>query len=182
MTEKTARDWRDALWTAHRSLFEGTAPFATGIGTLPLGWRELVETLCMRLTAAATGASGRVLVSRLEEDRAVLQVGWETASPGTGFEVEAADAVARASARSACTCSVCGRAGKRYRVGIGVFAACPLHRPLGSIEVSPNWPTIRTTRGFVEGGSRIVVCEAYHRGYDRFVAASPEALGIKDWP
>ncbi|WP_027574813.1 hypothetical protein [Bradyrhizobium sp. WSM1743] len=59
MTNHDATDWRDALWATHASLFEGSSPFATGIGTLPVGWQELVESLCSRLAALARGAGAR---------------------------------------------------------------------------------------------------------------------------
>lgn len=65
MTNHDTTDWRDALWAAHASLFEGSSPFATGIGTLPVGWRELVESLSLRLTALAPEA-GHVRVLRLK--------------------------------------------------------------------------------------------------------------------
>jgi hypothetical protein len=175
-------DWRDSLWTAHRSLFEGCLPFATGIGTLPVGWRELVESLCTRLTVVATAASGHVRVSRIREDRAVLEVVCEAIPSRPGSEAEVAEIVARAAARSACTCETCGQAGRRYRVGFWMFTACLVHTRRGAIEVVPNWPTIRTERAFVEGRPRIVKCEAYDRGFDRFVASSPAALGIEDSP
>ncbi|MBR0925196.1 hypothetical protein ABH973_002395 [Bradyrhizobium ottawaense] len=43
-------------------------------------------------------------------------------------------------------------------------------------------PTIRTTRTSVEGRSRIVACEVYDRGLDRFVATPAAALGIAEPP
>ncbi|GAA0005949.1 hypothetical protein [Bradyrhizobium diazoefficiens] len=182
MVEDDASDWRDALWKANAPLFEGIPPFATGIGTLPAGWCELVESLCARLTAAATAASGRVHVSRLYEDRAVIEVVCKAIPPNAGLEAVVAEVAARAAARSACTCAACGRPGARYRIAFRVFAACPLHMPRGSVEVFPNWPTIRVVRSIVAGRSRIVACEAYDRGLDRFVASSPEALGIRHFP
>ncbi|WP_338835129.1 hypothetical protein [Bradyrhizobium septentrionale] len=177
MADHDATDWRDKLWTAHAPLFEGGLPFASGIGTLPVGWRELVESLCSRLAA-----TGRVRVLRLENDRAALNVAWKTTSPHGVIEAEAGEIVARATARSACTCETCGLTASRYRTGFWMFAACPMHQRRGSVEIAPNWPTIRTTRAFVEGRSRIVACEVYDRGLDRFVAASPAVLGIKGSP
>ncbi|AWO87537.1 hypothetical protein [Bradyrhizobium diazoefficiens] len=182
MVDRDTTDWRDALWTAHAPLFDGGLPFASGIGTLPVGWREVVESLCSRLAAVAPAETGRVRVLRLENDRAALNVAWEMIRPHGGVEAEAAEIVARATARSACTCEICGRTAARYRIGFSMFAVCPVHRRRGSIEIAPNWPTIRTTRAFVEGLSRIVGCEVYDRGLDRFVAAAPSALGIKDSP
>lgn len=180
MSEESS-DWRDALWTAHAPLFEGSSPFATGIGTLPQGWRELVESLCGRLTTAS-GPAGRVRVSRLEDDRAALHVSWKALAPHGGFEAEVSEMVARSTARSACTCQSCGLVGTRCRIGFSRFVACPLHMPRGAIEITPNWPTIRTTRAFVGGRSRIVACDVYDRGLDRFVAAAPASLGIEDSP
>lgn len=182
MTDHDTPDWRDALWTKHASLFEGSLPFASGIGTLPVGWRELVESLCSRLAAVVPTETGRVRVLRLENDRATLNVAWEAASPHGGVEAVAAEIVARAAARSACTCEICGLTAARYRTGFWMFAACPVHRRRGSIEIAPNWPTIRTTRAFVEGRSRIVACEVYDRGLDRFVATSAAALDIAESP
>jgi len=66
VTNHDTTDWRDALWAAHASLFEGSSPFATGIGTLPVGWREVVESLCSRLAALAPAEAGRVRIPRLE--------------------------------------------------------------------------------------------------------------------
>ncbi|MGX1007057.1 hypothetical protein AB7M69_001414 [Bradyrhizobium japonicum] len=181
MTNHDTTDWRDALWATHASLFEGSSPFATGIGTLPVGWRELVESLCSRLAALAPEA-GRAKVLRLENDGAALNVAWEASSPHGGVEAVAAEFVARATARAACTCATCGRAGARYPTGFGTLTACPLHMPRGAAKVVPNWPTIRTERTIAGGRSRIVACEVYDRGLDRFVATSAAALGINGTP
>jgi len=78
MTDHETPDWRDALWAKHASLFEGNLPFATGVGTLPVGWREMVESLCSRLAAISPAQVGRVRVQRLENDRATLKVAWVT--------------------------------------------------------------------------------------------------------
>lgn len=182
MTDHDTPDWRDALWADHVSLFEGSSPFATGLGTLPIGWRELVESLCSRLATVAPAEAGRLRITRLENDQATLNVAWETNPPHGGVDAETAEIAARATARSACTCETCGLTAARYRTGSSTTAACPMHRRRGSIEIAPNWPTIRTTRAFVDGRSRIVACEAYDRGLDRFIATSPSALGIKDFP
>jgi hypothetical protein len=182
MADLETTDWRDKLWTAHSSLFEGSSPFATGIGTLPVGWRELVESLCSRLAAVVPTEADRLRILRLENDRATLNVTWETIPQHGGVEAEAAEIVARATARPACTCEICGLTATRYRTGFWTFAACPVHMQRGSIEIVPNWALIRTTRACVEGRSRIVACEVYDRGLDRFVAAAPATLGIKDSP
>lgn len=180
MTDHDTTDWRDALWARHASLFGGSLPFASGIGTLPVGWCGLVESLCSRLAGLAPAEAGGVRVLRLENERATLDVAWKAASPHGGVEAVVAEIVARAAARSACTCETCGLAAARYRTRFWMSAACPVHRRRGSVEIAPNWLTIRTTRAFAEGRSRIVACEVYDRGLDRFVAASAGALGIAE--
>lgn len=180
MADHDTTDWRDPLWAAHASLFEASSPFATGIGTLPVGWREVVESLCSRLAALAPAEAGRVRILRLENDGAVLNVAWDASSPHGEVEAVAAEFVARATARSACTRATCSRAGARYRIGFGT--ACPLHMPRGAAKVAPNWLTIRTERTIAGGRSRIVACEVYDRGLDRFVATSAAALGIDGTP
>lgn len=179
----TKADWRDELWARRSELFDGSTPFSTGIGTLPVRWRDLVGTLCGRLAAAVAGEPrGHLPISRMEADRAAMTVDWQATAPRAAFEAEIGEIVARATARSACTCAICGSAGKRYRASGRTIAACPVHADRGAVEIATNWPTIRIRRCFVAGRSQIVECSVYDRKLDCFVATSPAALGIKDSP
>jgi hypothetical protein len=183
MTKDSTVDWRDELWARRSDLFDPAAPFVTRIGTLREGWRETVQTMCDRLAeAAADENGGHIRIARMENDRGAMLVDWQATAPRSEFAKEIAEIVARASARSACTCETCGRAGRRYRSGDWTIAACPIHMTRGAVEVMPNWPTIRIARGFVGGRSQITTCEVYDRERDRFVVARPIDLGIEDFP
>ncbi|MGY3449163.1 hypothetical protein [Bradyrhizobium sp. USDA 4353] len=183
MTKDSTADWRDELWARHAALFAPAAPFATGMGTLPPGWRETVETLCNRLADAAAGEpGGEIKITRLETVNAALEIDFQAISPREAFAVEVDGIAARSSARTACTCQVCGRAGRRYHAGFLKLAVCPIHTPRAAQAIEPNWPTVRIRRDFVEGRSQIVRCEVYDRTLDSFVETSAAALGLKDFP
>lgn len=183
MTKDSKADWRDELWARHASLFAPAAPFSTGMGTLPAGWREAVETLCQRLAEAVAGEpGGSVRIVRIETLNAAMEIDVQATSPRENFAAEVDEIAARGSARSACTCQACGRAGRRYRARFLTLAVCPIHTPRAAQAIEPNWPTVRIRREFVEGRSQIVRCEVYDRDLDRFVETSAAALGLKDFP
>lgn len=176
-------DWRDGLWARFAALFDGAAPFATRIGTLPDGWRETVEAFCGSLVAALAGEpDGHVRLARMENVRGAMEIELKASAPRWEFKDEIDELAGLATARSACTCETCGQAGKRYRDGVRTLAACPVHMPRAAVELTPNWPAVRIRREIVAGRSRITECKVYDRAGDRFVFATPADLGIPDQP
>jgi hypothetical protein len=172
-------DWRDGVWQRYGEFFDRSAPYSIGIHSLPIGWRELVDTTLDRISLVVeTDKLARLAIHGLSRERGVMKIRW-TAST-LRFETIVTDIIDRASARSSVTCETCGDAGVRYRVGDDAVAACAVHRTPGAPEIRPAWPSIRIEREIVSARVTIKSCRVYDRDADKFVDAAPADLGIGD--
>ncbi len=178
---KDSNNWRDELWGRHTNLFVGTAPFASGIWSLPDGWQETIEQALDRIAVIVDADQiGQMTITRLLRAQAVLGFEWTSAS--LRLEPMVAAEVDRVSARAACTCEVCGAAGRRFIGLSNITVRCDTHRVRGSTELMPPWPLIRIDREIEAGMSRIVICRIYDRDRDEFIDIPPSDLGIPDTP
>jgi hypothetical protein len=125
-----SKDWRDEIWTKFEALFDRSAPHATGLWSVPDGWRETVEGMLAR-TADIVRADGigRMTVTRLAQRDGQAEIAYVTESIRLRILIDAG--IDRSSARLACTCGVCGAAAERYPRAEGSVARCPVHRPPG---------------------------------------------------
>lgn len=175
MTENS--DWHDDIWNRHAGFFDRSAPFASGIWSLPDGWRETVETMLDRIAA---DDHRPVRFESIRRHQGEMTVAYSDAGPAPDPLV--ADAIARASARASCTCEVCGKAGSRQRTGDETVVRCDVHALRGSRTVWPPWHLLRIEREIAGGVSRIVRCHIYDRDHDSFVGIDPATLGIPGSP
>lgn len=172
-------DWKDGVWQRYGEFFDRNTPYSIGIHSLPIGWRELVDTTLDQVSLVVDADKlARLSIHRLYRERGVLTIRW-TAST-LRFEAIVTDIIDRASARSSVTCESCGDSAVRFRVGDDGVAACAVHRTRGAEEIRPAWPSIRIEREIVSACVTIKSCRVYDRDADKFVDAAPADLGISD--
>jgi hypothetical protein len=173
-------DWRTDLIKAHPSLFHppaGAPQAARGYPACGDGWRDLLNSACVKIEAAiAEGESFRVL--QIKEKLATLRFFWR-GSLSTEAEAKIVDAVALAEARSACTCSQCGEEGRLYRAGGVLITRCALHAKGRAVELTASLENVHIVRRIVAGQFRGVTCSRYVRATDTFKDMLPDAPGIE---
>jgi hypothetical protein len=177
----TTPDWRIELLEAHPRLFHGPLdrPYAAeGYPNCEEGWRELLERACARIEAALVeGSTFRVL--QIKEKFGVLRFYWdgEMSAP---VKAKVEEAIALATARSACTCEICGLEGRLYSRGGWLATACPHHARGDAVSIRPGFEKLRIVRRIVEGSVRITCCQRYDRQIDALVDVDPKLLGIEE--
>jgi hypothetical protein len=178
---KDSNNWRDDLWCRYIRLFDSRLPFRTGLASVPDGWREDIAALLDRveMIVRADGI-GQLTISKLGYGNGMLDIECRVVNFRLDFFIE--DIVDRARAHAACSCEVCGAAGRRYMGALEATVRCDTHRVPVSTEIVPPWPLIRIERVIEEGVSRIISCRIYDRDRDAFVEIEPEALGIPRSP
>jgi hypothetical protein len=176
-----ADHWRDDIWQRFGALFDNSAPFRTGLASLPDGWHETVASLLERAeTIVRADKNGRLTITRLQQRDANLLV--EHLAVNFLFVPMIEDVFDHARARAACSCEVCGASARRYHGVHGASVRCDTHRSSESTEIKPNWPMIRIDREIGGGVSRVTRCRIYDRDADRFVDVASEELGIPRSP
>jgi hypothetical protein len=174
--------WQDALVARHPRLFlSGDNRTGTGYPFVGDGWRELVERAVGRVAdviGATSGAS--VTIVQIKEKYATLRMYSHGAGLTKAAENAIADAIARAEARSACTCETCGDAGVLHQVGGQLLTTCAMHAKGAPVPVEPGWENIHLIRGPRDGKASILVCRRYIRETDEFVEVDPSSLGIEE--
>jgi hypothetical protein len=170
----TNNGWRDELVLRHPELFRGTAH-----PEVDDGWADLIDRAVERIAEAAKAGRSPVRIVQIKEKYGELRI-YTDRVDDTATAAAVDEAIALATARSACTCEVCGAEGRLHERGDIFATACEHHAKGSPVEVRPGWENIRITRALREGRVRIVSCRRYDRNADAFVDVPPFALGIKE--
>jgi hypothetical protein len=177
------RTWQDALVARHLHLFLSGSN-QTCIPGFPLvgdGWRELVETAVGRIAdVVAAAPSARVTIVETKSKYGTLRTYWDGSGLTETAENAIADAVAKAEARSACTCDVCGEAGVLHQVGGQLLTACAEHAKGVPVPSKQGWENIHLLRSTRDGKPAIIVRRRYIHETDEFVDVDPSSLGIEE--
>jgi hypothetical protein len=172
--------WRIDLIKAYPNLFHPPGAGlekARGYPACGDGWRDLLNSACAKIEAAI-GEGDSFTVLQIKERLAVLRFYWR-GSLSTKAEAKIVDAVAKAEARAACTCSLCGEEGRLYRADRALTARCALHAKGRPIELTAGLENVHIVRRIVAGQFRGVTCCRYMRTTDTFIDLLPDAPGIE---
>jgi hypothetical protein len=165
--------WRQLLVQEYPHLFmrsfRGT-PFAPGYPSCPDGWREIVVRVVKRVSEAAAGYP--IHFCQVSAQYGRLSIYWK-AEAALPYRVERAIeySVALAEARAACSCAICGSAGRLFSDGGWLTTACPEHACGERVRMRPDLEGVYIVRG-----SDGAACRRYDRKLDAFVEADPSLL------
>jgi hypothetical protein len=176
-----ANDWRIELIEAHMRLFHPPKGHLEGVQGYPEcneGWRDLLERACSRIEASL-GRRNIFRVVQIKEKYGTLRFYRDGKLPEK-VEIEVAEAIALAEARSACTCEICGAEGRLYSRGGWLATACAQHARGEAVPVRPGFENLRIVRRMVEGRVQIISCRRYDRSTDAFVDVDPSSLRIEE--
>jgi hypothetical protein len=174
LTNGTNDGWREELVLRHPELFRGAAH-----PEVDDGWADLIDRLVERIANAAKAGQSPVRIVQVKEKYGTLRLYTDRIDDdATAAAVN--EAIALATARSACTCEVCGAEGRLHDRGGFLATACDEHAKGVAVEVRPGWENIHITRALRDGRVRIVTCRRYDRATDAFADVPPFALGIKE--
>lgn len=174
-------DWRIGLTNAHRNLFHPPAKapiLAQGYPNCGPGWRDLLNTACLRISAALT-AEERVEIQRINVKHGTLRVYWQ-GKLSSKSRVRVEEAVALMEARSACTCEECGQEGRLYRKGGAFLTRCKSHAQGEPVPVKRWLENIHLVRVSDVPDIRALTCRRYDRASDSFVEVDPGCLAIEE--
>jgi hypothetical protein len=178
------KTWQQDLVDLHPELFVGTfraVPFSPGHpSTCGDGWRDIVAKLVERVSAAATEYP--IQFTQIREVHGRLAIHWraEAALP-KHVEYTIEESIARAEARSACSCMVCGANARLFSSGGQLHTACPNHAQGVPVPVPPGMEDLHIVRAFAGDEFHSVVCRRYDRDRDRFVDIDLSSVGIGHW-
>jgi hypothetical protein len=173
-------EWRINLIKAYPNLFHppGAGPEAArGYPVCGSGWRHLLHDACAKIEAAI-GEGDSFTVLQIKERFAVLRFYWRGIL-STKAEAKIVEAVAKAEARAACTCSLCGEEGRLYRADRALTTRCALHAKGLPVELTAGLENVHIVRRTVAGQFRGVTCCRYIRAADTFIDLLPDAPGIE---
>lgn len=169
--------WQQILVESHPELFARTFRgllFAPGYPVCPVGWQDIVKRLVERVSAASSGYP--VHFTRIQEEYGVLRVHWRArAEPPIQVERAIDEAVALASARSACTCGTCGAQGRLFASDFLLFPACKVHQRGTPVPVISGFHDVFLRQGIVRERSALVHVR-YDWASDAFVHVPPEEV------
>jgi hypothetical protein len=179
----TAPDWRIELLQAHPRLFHGSIdrPYAAeGYPNCEEGWRDLLERACARIEAAL-GEGSTFRVFQIKEKFGALRFYWDGEMSGA-VKAKVEEAIALATARSSCTCEICGVEGRLYSRGGWLATACRQHARGEAVSIKPGFENLHLVRtvGPEPGRFPIISCRRYIRATDSFVDVPPDSLGIQE--
>jgi len=174
-------NWRLELFEAHRDLFQPLADLpgaAQGSPECDAGWRDLLDTMCVRIGAAVQADGGTFKFTTLKEKYGTLRVYWD-GRLSRDAEAQVEEAIALAAARSAVTCEICGEEGQ-LRGGAWLTVRCKAH--------SEGRPPVRPWRGLenvhlvrqLVNGKQVVTCRRYDRQNDVFVDLDLTSPGTEE--
>lgn len=172
-------DWRVDLIKAHPGLFgfrSGTPGVAIGYPDCGDGWRELLERTFVKIEAALAGG-GTLRVLQVEERYGTLRLYWR-GNLSDEARAKVNEAIEKAEARSACTCSECGEEGRLYRSDGNLLTRCAAHAVGRLVEIKPGLENIHLVYRTVHGGTKVITCSRYDRATDTFVDVPPDYLKI----
>jgi hypothetical protein len=168
-------DWRIEFMEAHPRLF---SPGSRGYAECGDGWHDLLERCCVRIEAAL--ADGDLFTAeQIKSKYGTLRFYWG-GSLSDAAKARVEEAIDLAEARSACTCEICGAAGRLYERGDWLATACPEHARGEPVPVKAGHENLRIVGRLVEGRLRIASCRRYDREVDAFVDVDPATVGIEE--
>lgn len=168
--------WQQALVEANLKIFARSfrgVRFAPGLPLCSRGWQHIVTRLVDRVSEATNGY--HVIFTQIAEEHGILRICWTTHSElprRVEFAIE--QAIALASARSACTCMECGEEGRLFCSGYRLVVACDVHQSGIPVPVVQSFRANYLVRAIVNGRSQLV-CSRYDRSSDSFIDARKEA-------
>lgn len=176
MTEKT---WQQHLVDLHPELFTRMfrgVPFSPGHpSTSGDGWRDIVTKLVERVSAAATGYP--VQFTQIRDVHGRLAIHWKAeALLPKHIETTIEEAIALATARSACTCMACGAKARLFSSGGRLIPACPDHAQGVPVPVRTAMDGLHVFQRRIDDFSAIV-CVRYDFDNDQFVDVGPNLAG-----
>jgi hypothetical protein len=176
-----AKDWRIELIEAHARLFRhanGHPEAAQGYPECDEGWCDLLERACVRIENALDNGD-TFKIAQIKEKLGTLRFYWDgKLSEHVKAAVE--EAIALATARSACTCEICGAEGRLHNRGGWLATACAEHARGEAVPIKPGFENLRIVWGTFTGHVRIVSCRRYDRATDSSVDVAPDSLGIQE--
>jgi hypothetical protein len=179
MTEKT---WQQHLVDLHPKLFIRSfrnVPFCPGYPVAGDGWREIISSLIERVSAAADGYP--IHFVQICERHGRLRIYWRAeANLPTHLERAIEEAIARAEARSTCSCVACGAKARLFSDEGRLMPSCQDHARGVPVSVRPGMENLHIVL-VGRDDSRVVACRRYDRARDQFVDVDLRSLGIDDW-
>jgi hypothetical protein len=153
---------------------------AQGYPTCEEGWRDLLERACARIEAALV-EGGPWSALPIKEKLGTLRFYW-SGDMSDAAKARVKEAIDLATARSACTCEICGAEGRLHNRGGWLAIACAEHAKGEPVPVQPGFENLHIVRTFGPEPGRfpIISCRRYLRETDSFVAIDPKSLGIKE--
>ncbi|WP_426532967.1 hypothetical protein [Bradyrhizobium sp. McL0615] len=140
-------NWQADLMRAHARLFEsvqGEPHLSFGYPQCGEGWRDTLERLCDRIESALRDRETFAFV-RIKQKMAILRADW-TGDVSDGTAAKILEAVNLATARSSCTCEICGAEGSRY-IDRGWFATlCDKLAAGDRVPKKPGFENVRRLR------------------------------------
>jgi hypothetical protein len=179
MTEKT---WQQHLVDLHPELFIRTyrgVPFSPGHpSTCGDGWRDVVASLVERVSAAARGYPIQFIQIREEHGRLAIHWTAEAALP-KHVERTIEEAIALATARSTCSCAVCGAKARLFSSGGRLIPACPDHARGVPVPARTGMEGLHIFQRRVNDSSAIA-CVRYDWDHDQFIDVDPSLVSVDD--
>jgi hypothetical protein len=121
-------NWQLDLMVSHPRLFEVMSEephLSFGYPNCEEGWREILETLCIRIETALQEDES-FQWARIKQKLGVGRVDFDYEGPA-GTEAKIGHAVDLAVARSACTCEICGAEGRLFNNRGWLGTRCAQH-------------------------------------------------------
>jgi hypothetical protein len=160
LAHQAKHSWQSHLVARYPNLFNLTEhgrTYTPGYPACGDGWRELLETVVARIadTLTAAPSSGLVTIVQVKEKYGTLRFYWHGKDLSAAAEHAIEDAVAKAEARSACTCEVCGRVGVLHARGDWLATACAEHAKGVPVPIEQGWENLHLVRGYRDGKSAL---------------------------
>lgn len=164
--------WQERLVTGRPQLFIRRYrghPFSPGYPLCADGWREIVVSLVERISEAAKEYP--VQFCEISEWCGRLRIYWKSESKlPARVERCIEDAIARAEARSACTCITCGAEGRLFSsTGGRLLPLCSEHARGEPMPTRPGSENVHLVRIFAADKIETIKCRRYDRRLDAFV-------------
>jgi hypothetical protein len=169
-----SKDWRHELVEFHPKLF-GPPHIANGHLQCGEGWRDLLEIACSRIESAMAHGDS-VKLNQVREKYGTLRIYWTgTVSDRARILIE--EAVALATARSACTCEICGNAGSLHSRGTRLSTQCRQHATGDRVPIRAELENLHIVHAAGPDGASTISCRRYIRDTDTFEAVDSRSLG-----
>lgn len=170
------RDWREELVERHPSLF-GRLIERRGYPDCGEGWRDILNLTCIRIEAALD-VCGHLQIDRIRKRYGTLRIYW-SGNISNAVRLGVEEAVALATARSACTCEVCGNEGRLYSHSGRRSTSCTQHARGDPVPIRTELENLHIVRVFASDGlTSTISCWRYIRARDMFVDVDPRLFRL----